>query len=357
MAAVETQLRQRPPPPATGGQFRPVIAWAAGGVFFLAIQAWAYGGWILSDDFGPNTVGRDEASAAVRTWAIVTQVGTIAMITLCIFYVVRQVRREGKWTFDAMLLIGWASVAWQDPLLNYTRTVFFQNSALLNLGSWGPHIPGWSSPRGEYFVEPLFLGGFGYTWQLFIVIGVCWVMRRAKDRWSSLTNPQLFGVAFVAGGAFNLVLELGWVRTEMYQWPGTVHWLSIWGGERYQFPLYESLGFAWIWASVAALRYFRDDRGRPFFERNAEEVRMVPRRRRLIRQLAVIGFMNATIVPYMVWSNIAALNADATPEGYPTYLRNEQCGEGTPYACPSPELPIPLRGSKALDPDGELTTP
>lgn len=343
--------------PVANGQFRPVTAWAAAGLLFVGVQLWAYGGWILSGDFGPNTTGRDMASTAVRTWAVITQVGTITAVSLAIIYVIRQVRRERKWTFDAMLLVGWASVAWQDPLLNYTRTVFFQNSVLINFGSWGPHIPGWASPRGENFVEPLFLGGFGYMWQLFIIIGVCAVMRTAKRRRPSLTNPQLFGVAFVAAGLFNLILELAWVRTEMYQWPGTVQWLSIWGGERYQFPIYEAVGFAWIWAAVAALRYFRDDKGRPFFERGGAQPVMPARRRRLVRQLAVIGFFNVIILPYMVWSNVAALNVDPTPEGYPAYLRNEQCGEGTPYACPSPEFPVPLRGSEAVDPEGQLVEP
>jgi hypothetical protein len=43
--------------------------------------------------------------------------------------------------------------------------------------------------------------------------------------------------------------------------------------------------------------------------------------------------------------------ADAVPDGYPTYLTNGMCGEGTEYACPGPNVPIPLPESGPLPPE------
>jgi hypothetical protein len=45
-----------------------------------------------------------------------------------------------------------------------------------------------------------------------------------------------------------------------------------------------------------------------------------------------------------------ALKADSFPK-LPSYLLTEICGRGTPYACPSREVPIPSRRSLAIAPD------
>jgi hypothetical protein len=48
--------------------------------------------------------------------------------------------------------------------------------------------------------------------------------------------------------------------------------------------------------------------------------------------------------------NWMAMQADTFPP-YPSYMRAEICGQGTPYACPSREVPIPNKKSLAVTPD------
>jgi hypothetical protein len=45
-----------------------------------------------------------------------------------------------------------------------------------------------------------------------------------------------------------------------------------------------------------------------------------------------------------------ALKADSFAK-YPSYQLLEICGKGTPYACPTREVPMAKRGSVAISPD------
>jgi hypothetical protein len=327
-----------------------VLGWAALGAFFVALQVWVYVGWVVSGDARPTHVGAQPPDTIVKVWAWLVQGATMAAFAAVIVYCVRQSRRQGRLSFDTLVVIAWASVVWQDPILNYIKPQFLYNSYLINLGSWVEHVPGWLSPRGANLPEPLFLSGFGY---FYLGIGsgmiICTAMRRTKRRWPSLGVPALIGVALATAFVLDLLVEGFWVRTSLYAYSGAVESVSLWGGQRYQFPLYESLLWGSVWASVACLRYFRDDYGRSAVERGADQLAVSERRRTALRALALIGFANLVFVGYNVSINAIGLQNGATPAGYPTYLRNEMCGEGTPYACPDPTLPIVTRHTPVED--------
>ena len=333
----------------------PAKFWAVLGLFFVVLQAYIYIRWFSGPDFHTTPTGSDPVPTIVKVWAWFVQIATIIAIVAAIWYCARQVIRERRLTFDAILLIAWFSMMWQDPILNYIRPTFFYNSYLINFGSWVEGIPGWISPDGGYLPSPLFMSGFGYLVSFLFSVAITASMRAAKRRIPGIGVAGLIGVALAAGFVFDFLYEVFMVRTSLYAYNGTVHALSLWGGERYQFPLYESLFWGAVWAAAGILRYFRDDKGRSVVERGAESVSVSQRVQTAYRTLAVIGFMNFVMIVYNVLINFAALQIDPTPTGYPTWLRNGMCGAGTQYACPGPEVPIPMTPGVITPPDPAST--
>ena len=125
----------------------------------------------------------------------------------------------------------------------------------------------------------------------------------------------------------------------------------MWGGRTYQFPLYEPFFVAPVLTAMGALRFFRDGKGRVAIERGIDQVRGSRRRVGGLRVLAFVGFINLiSLATYAVPMNLIGLHVDPFPEAYPTYLVNDLCGETTDYACPDPELPLPVRGGQPVKP-------
>ncbi len=333
----------------------PVRWWAGLGAAFVVLQIGIYGAWLLRGEMAPTSTGADEVPGATRVAAITLQVVLVTGAVLTIAWVVRKCIRERRLVLDAVLLLAWASLFWQDPLCNYLRPTFFYNSELVNLGSWVNGVPGWSSPNGNHLPEPLLLiGCFYLAFGMLMTIVTCNIMRLAKQRWPHFGAIKLIGVAFAAMFACDLIAELVFVRTEMYAYPAVIRPLTLFGGERYQFPIYEAFFVAPVLCFTGALRYFKDDKGRLAVERGVEQVTTDPRRQTRLRVLAVVGFVNiVSFLTYAIPMNLIALHTDRFPEGYPTYLTNELCGAGTPYACPGPDIPVPLRGSQAVSPSGD----
>ncbi len=139
----------------------PVKFWAVLGLFFVVLQAYIYIRWFSGPDFHTPTTGADPVPTIVKVWAWFVQIATIIGIIAAIWYCARQVLRERRLTFDAILLIAWFGVMWQDPVLNFIRPTFFYNSYPINFGSWVEGIPGWISPDGGNLPSPLFMSGIG----------------------------------------------------------------------------------------------------------------------------------------------------------------------------------------------------
>lgn len=341
--------------PVATKSIKPVKVWAYLGMAFVLLQLYIYTDWITGPKFHRTHTGADPVPTIVKTWAWIVQLTTVGVMVFAVVWVVRQSLRERRLTFDGMLLIAWLSVMWQDPILNYIRPTFFYNAYLISFGSWVESVPGWISPHGGNLASPLLLSGFGYMNCLFFSIGICSLMRTAKKRFPSIGVAGLLVVAMVAAFFMDMGYEVFMCRTTLYAYPGTVHWLSLWGGERYQFPLYESLFWGFVWAAGGALRYFRDDKGRSVAERGADSLAVTDRTRTAVRTFAIIGFLNAVYVVFNVAINFAALQIDQTPRGYQTWMRTDLCGPGTEYACPGPSVPIPMSPGAVNQPDPAST--
>ncbi len=322
---------------------RPVLWWAFAGAAFLLLQGYIYGAWIVSDDFRPSPLGPDPVPHWEQVFAWVLQpVFTLAALGVAV-RVVRGCRRERRITIDAKLLLGWYSIIWLDPAGNYLRPQFMFNAIYVNRGSWVEHIPGWVSPNGHLLPDTFFMEMPAYGMAVMASVGTSALMGYVARRRPRTGKLGLFGVGWLASGLGIIAFEAPLcMRSGFASWSATSlpDWLVIWPGTRYQVPLIPDPVF-WgaVFASMAALRYFRDDSGLSFVERGVQRLRLGPRGRDAVGALAVIGFANLAMSLHTVPSAWASLYLrDTVPA--PSYLRAGVCGEGTAYPCPGPGVPI-----------------
>jgi hypothetical protein len=339
-------------------RIKPVKWWAAIGAACIALQTYVFIAWLTSGEVKPTSPGPTE----MPTWMLVsirTQevVGVLATIAVGWFFLVRPWRRQGHISLDGMLFVCFLLIWWQDPLINYSAPVATYNANLLNFGSWTTKIPGWLTPNGQLFPEPVIWASTAYLTAVFgAAVFSNVVMRKAKQRWPGIGTLGLIGVCVGFFIVFDLVAELIWVRTGIYFYPGTIRSLSIFPGRYYQFPIYEPLLFGVTWAFWGCLRYFRDDKGRTVAERGIDDMRATPGQKTWWRFLALVGMTNVLFL----WCNVGwqffALHADPWPKDVTSrsYMTDQFCGPGTTYACPGPAVPINRPDSAHIDPAGRL---
>lgn len=326
---------------------RPVIWWAAAGAGFLVLQLYVYVAWVVSGQASPTPTGSDAVPSDTRLWAWIAQVGSVLALCVFIAYVAVRSRRERRLTWDGILGIATLSFYWQDPLLNFLRPQFLYNSYMLNLGSWVEQIPGWVSPLGHRLPEPLL-----YIVPVYVYLGPLVAMLETRfltllaRRRPQLTTIQLFLCAWAFAMVFDVVLETVFIRTSLYANAGTIHALSLFAGSVQQFPLYETVFLGAMWGSFGVLRYQHCSGRSTVVDAGIEGVRLGGRLRSTIRILAMVGFVNIAFLAYNVAVTAPALYTNDYPSGYPSYMINGMCGQGTVYRCPGDGVPIYVRGSR-----------
>ena len=326
--------------------------WAALGAVSCAILVYVMTAWIVSGDAVRTPTGADPVPAATKVWAVLWQVLGVSLLLGAITYFWRRTRREGRLPIEGLIFVAWTINVWMDPASNnYIRPQLLYNSYLVNFGSWAPHIPGWLSPNANLLPEPViaYTGIYG-SQVLLSLMGVV-AMRKAKQRWPHMGKLGQLGICLAVIMVIDLVLECILIRSELYAYPGAIKSLSLFGGERYQFPLYETVVFGLILTASAGLIHFKDDKGRSFVERGIDETRMSRGKVTTLRILSVTGFTFAIYLWYaLVWC-WASVYGGPFPEGYKSYMMNGMCGPGTEYACTAPNVPIMLPDSGPL-PEG-----
>ena len=339
-------------------RIKPITWWAAIGGAVLALQVYVFSAWIISGDATRTDPGPSPLPTWMH-WSIRLQetAGVIALVAILFFVVYRPWRRDGRISLDGMLVFCFLGVWWQDPLINYSQAVATYNTHLINFGSWTSKIPGWNTPNGHVFPEPVVWTSTCYmtaVWGAVVISNI--IMRKAKERWPRLGVAGLVGICLGFFIVFDLAIELVWVRTGIYFYPGAIRSLSFFPGTYYQFPAYEVLLFGVTWGRWGCMRYFRDDKGRTLAERGVDDLRATPKQKSWLRFLALLGMLN---VLYL-WCNVGwqffGLRSDAWPKSVTTksYMLDQLCGPGTNYACSGPSVPIPRRGSDHLDSNGQL---
>lgn len=338
----------------------PVKLWAFIGVVVLCIMAYSLFQWFTSDHFHPSPVGTDPLPGyliyVIRGLEVINVIGGALLVWFCI---IKPWRQNGELSWDGMLCITAFTLFFQDPIDNYFNFAFSYNAYMINMTSWATYIPGWESPRQENFPEPLLFNGGSY------MIFLCGftllagkILMKCRSSW--LPNQSILVhllVVFIAFFIVDLIVESIYCRLEIFGYGGTYHPLTLWPGEYYQFPLYESACVGGTVTALAAFRHFKDDKGLSFAERGLHTLKLSKPAKKAVSLLAVMGFAHVLFfVVFFVPFNWFTLKADSFPE-MSSYMLFEVCGEGTPYACPSREVPIPSKTSLAISPDDPRLSP
>lgn len=295
--------------------------------------------WVLSEDFARSDPGADPYPYLwyLRAFEIGATVAGVVMLWL---WVVRPWRRERRVPIDGKILLGMMVAYVVDPTLNVFNHSFAMNAHSLSFGSWGELLPIGSSPRQERFAE-------GLLWapQLYMYFGLlaamagCVLLRRLRRWMPRASMPTVYAVLFVVFMVADCVAELCLlVLPQMYVFPGVPEHFSLFAGEIYQFPLYQSV-FAAVFASMVTwLRDSVDESGRSAVERGVDQLEVSSFRRHLYSFAAVTGFCTASALAYFLPYGYATMTADTYVE-LPSYLSPAgYCGvEGEP-PCPSEYL-------------------
>jgi len=341
MSVTDRPVQLATPPASTRRHGAAIRWWAALGAVILGFEAVVLVRWATGPYATPVHPGPTKPPGWMRPVMDTWQVAGVLGAGFCLYwFLVRPWRRERRLTVDGLLVIGFATLWFEDPLSAYFGHWFTYNTYLVNFGSWVKDVPGWHSygKPGAMIAEPIVLIAPVYVY--FIMIGsllgcaaMCAVRRRRPD----VRAWQLIAVCFLAMCLLDLVGEgLVWLPLGFWEYPGGIHFLF--SGTYHQFPLNEMLTIAVTFTGIASLRFFTDDRGRTFAERGVDSLAVSVRRKNVLRIVAVAGAVHLVLLlGYNVPNAIMGANSTAWPHDLVkrSYLTDGICGPGTPNQCPT----------------------
>lgn len=361
--AVTTPDAARASAPARANETPLVKVFAVLGALLVAFMAYVWGKWIL----GPNFHRIHPGPTDTPDWMIVAlrsfEIGGVLLASLVIWRcVVRPWRRDGRPSTDGLLVIGFATVWFQDPFSTYYVNWFTYNTNLINFGSWVQDVPGWVSygGPGHTIAEPIVFIGPSYVYFLLLaVLFGTWVMRASKRRWPGLPSYALLGICFAAMCALDFVAEgLIWMPLGFWSYPGG-HGV-LFPSTYHKFAAEEMIPIGLMFTGLSALRYFRDDKGNTFAERGVEKLGYSTRKTNIVRVLAVLFAVHAiTFIGYTIpaaWSVTHPRPWPADTESR-SYFTSGLCGPGTDRACSGPGVPFSTNESAYMTRDGQLKKP
>jgi hypothetical protein len=324
------------PVPADIKTLRPVLFWSGVGTVCVAFATYVYLSWILSGNATPVDPGPDPIPGVTRLAMTAFQIACPVLAVVAIVYVIRKSLRERRLCVEAAIVIGSAIAWWHDPLINWFQPVLFYNAALVNFGNWTENIPGWLSPDGRLMAEPVLMIGMIYIWMPLAMGSLArWAMGKARHRWPTLGPVRTFCSGWLAVFVVEFPLEVVALHSGLLGYPASIPELTLWAGQTVQLPLYGPVLWSLVLSSSGALMFFRNKKGQIRVEAGVETLRRAgTKTKALLRVLAVTGFLHVVAIGvYDIPINLAGLYAGPT-QTYPTYLRTQFCGPGTPRPCP-----------------------
>ncbi len=331
----------------------PQKLWILNGLIWFCFALYCWTAWVLGPDFKDNAIGRDLAPEGYVLWVRTVEVASIilALVQLWIF-IVRPKIKTGRLSFDGIFFLACWTLYFQEPWLNYNSPQFLYTTVSYNAGSWLNYIPGWNSPNAELIPVGSIIWCTAYlSLVAFWAYSGSHFMRWYKRRRPDASVLRILLVTFCLFIPFDIVLEHIILMTELFNYASTVPELTLWAGEKYQFPLYEIVSWCACLTAWSAVHYFRDDQGYSFPERGFQRLRFKNEGiKTFSRFLAIMGFCHLLFlafynIPYFYWST----KGGAYPD-YATYRIGGLCGPDTNYDCPGLEVPV----AKAASPTNRI---
>lgn len=320
---------------------------AAFGVVFLFFEAWTISAWLAE---GPAAVTQFQDTSSTDWWAARVYETLAVLFALgMLIHLWRQYRRERRITWDMKFVAAGALLYWVDPFANWMQPIFFYSSNWVNVTNWCGNAPFVVNPDCGRLPEPVLfllpLYSFGF---LGFVMALNALMRKARDRWPTMSARQLVALTFVGGMVIDVLLEGPIILFRLWVYPGWPLSFTGTGANLHRFPFFELIIASILWTGLASLRFFKDDRGRNITERGTERLR--PRVAGSVTFLAIFGAANLLAIT----SNSILIAHGPFMNEYPNmpdWNRNDMCDSGTytgtDYGpCPgTPGYEIPINGT------------
>lgn len=296
----------------------PIVWWAAAGAICFAFSAYVFGQWFLSDTaFAAVPIGPEDAisDAALLKIRAVEVVSTLVALAALYWYCLRPVLGGQKMTMEGLLLLGALVSYVLDTSINYFGYYMAWNKHAINFGTWGGFFPGHVGPTN--YAEAWFWGPPMYIYfgvaLASIQLAAMGAIRRLSNCGFLVAMLLSFPIVFL----FDLFAESIIIRLGAYAWPETVGALTLWKGEIYQFPLYESFLVGVYACMYSALMHYRDAQGLTWIERGVD--RFAGGLQLPLRFFAACGFAFLCTFIYFFGFNLFSAFADNTVT-MPSYL-------------------------------------
>jgi len=317
------------------------------GVILLIAQIYT---WVGFFGHGPVSVDPPGEFKPLTFWAArAVEVLNWSVLIWAISYVVRQCRRERRFTFDAQFCVAGALTYWCDPIVEFFQPIFFNTSYYVNVRDWTGFMPFIVNPDAGQILEPylayfpIYAGGFLS----------CAITLNALFHWVKRHNPNvtwftLFAMGFVIGAVLEVIMELIWLYCELISYPGAPDFLAVYVGTL-KMPFIEWVTAGVVFSSFSLVRFYVNDKGERVTERGLE--RFAVPIRRVISTLAMMAILNTLMITVSLADAFVGLYS-APYRHQPAHLLNDACdvpggAGGTRYGpCPgSPGYRMPLEGA------------
>lgn len=322
--------------------------WIANGVFWFLFASYVWGAWILGPDFKENTFGRDAATPGYVLWIRCVEVASILLaIWQLAQFVFLPKLRTGRFSMDGLFFLACWTLYLQEPWINYNNHQFLYTTVSFNRGSWCNYIPGWNSPNAELIP----VGSIIWFTSYLTLVGL-WIFAGSKFmRWWKSKRPdvsplELILTTFLVFIPFDFLLEYMILSTGLFNYASTVPQLTLWAGQKNQFPVYEIVIWCATLTAWSSVRYFTNDRGETWAERGLSNIKFPTEGLKTFTRFVVIMgslhllFLLIYNVPYLYFST----KGGAFPP-YEPYRIGGLCGPNTNFDCPGLSVPVPKRDS------------
>jgi hypothetical protein len=159
---------------------------------------------------------------------------------------------------------------------------------------------------------------------------------------------------------FDFVLEgLVTIPTGLYVYSGGR--LSLFPDAYNKYPLHEAVFAGATLSGLAALRFFKNDRGETIVERGVSDLRGAAWKKVALRFLALA--CACQLIPFLTYNLPSGWVAGAHSGTWPkavqrlSYFTAHLCGAGTETLCPQDGVPLVANNSVQIAPDGRLVVP
>lgn len=291
--------------------------WLLLGLGWLALCVYGWGSWVLSEEmFRPVPRGPDVLSATSLMWIRIIEGGSILVTAWMAYTYWFAPWRDGRgFTLEGKLLLGGVFGCFWDPVINLLHWTFAWNTHAFNMGDWSPWVPG--HQLGHAFAEGLLWAVPQY---LYLGLVTAILMNRGIDAMArrGISFWPAFALVSLGVIAVDFLWEILFIRAELYAYPRSFSWFTLWPGTQFQFPLHEPLLI--LLYPLAILSLLRSTRGGQVNYLERGFVGLSPRLRLWLGLLAIIGF--AGIRPgvwHVPWVFVSHY-ADSIVTDLPTYM-------------------------------------